>query len=399
MNEFLNRVVVVSAVRTGIGAFGGALKDIEAVELGAASIREALGRCDIDGGDVDEVLMGQVCTAGCGPNPARIAGMKAQLPCEVPAMTVNKVCGSGLKSIVLGAQAIMIGAAKIVVAGGMESMTRAPYLAPNNRWGKRMGHGQLVDVMIRDGLWEYFHDCHMGQTAETLAEQYAISRREQDRYACLSQTRCQNALRRGVFDDEIIPVTIPQRKGEPVCFRTDEHPRDNVTIESLAKLKPAFREDGTVTAGNASGINDAAAAVVLMDEATAVGRGLKPMAFVRWFASVGVEPMIMGIGPARAIEKLLMQTGMSLDEIDLLEVNEAFAAQTLAVGAELGWDEAKVNVNGGAIALGHPLGASGTRISVTLLHEMQRRRVRLGISALCIGGGMGIAMLFERPPE
>jgi len=399
MNEFLNRVVVASAVRTAIGSFGGALKDIEAPELGAASIREALGRCDVDGADVDEVLMGQVYTAGCGPNPARIAAMKASLPCEVPAMTVNKVCGSGLKTIALGAQAIMTGAAKIVVAGGMENMSRAPYLAPNNRWGQRMGHGQLVDVMIRDGLWEYFHDCHMGQTAETLAEQYAICRREQDRYACCSQRRCQEARRRGLFDDEIVPVTVPQRKGEPVCFGTDEHPRDDVTIELLAKLNPAFRDGGTVTAGNSSGINDAAAAVVLVDEATAAGRGLQPMAFVRGFVSVGVEPMIMGIGPARAIEKLLVQTGVSLGEIDLLEVNEAFAAQTLAVGVELGWDEAKVNVNGGAIALGHPLGASGARISVTLLHEMRRRGVRLGISALCIGGGMGIAMLFERPGE
>ena len=278
-------------------------------------------------------------------------------------------------------------------------MSRAPYLAPNNRWGQRMGHGQLVDVMIRDGLWDYFHDCHMGQTAETLAEQYGIGRLEQDRHASRSQRRCQEARERGLFDDEIVPVTVPQRKGEPVCFGTDEHPRDDVTVELLAKLNPAFRDDGTVTAGNSSGINDAAAAVVLVDEATAAGRGLQPMAFVRGFASVGVEPMIMGIGPAKAIEKLLVQTGVSLDEIDLLEVNEAFAAQTLAVGAELGWDEEKVNVNGGAIAMGHPLGASGARISVTLLHEMRRRGVGLGISALCIGGGMGIAMLFERPGE
>ena len=399
MVELPNRVVIVSAVRTAIGSLGGSLKDIEAVELGAVAIRGALEACGVDGGDVDEVLMGQVYTAGCGPNPARIAAMKASLPCEVPAMTVNKLCGSGLKSAALGAQAIMTGAAKIVVAGGMESMTAAPYLVPNGRWGQRMGHGQLVDVMIRDGLQDYFHDCHMAQTAENLAGQYAISRRDQDRYACLSQTRCQEARQRGLFDDEIVPVTVPQRKGEPICFRTDEHPRDGVTVELLAKLKPAFRDDGTVTAGNASGINDAAAAMVLMDEATAADRGLQPLAFVRGFVSVGVEPMIMGIAPAKAIKKLLGQAGLSLAEIDLLEVNEAFAAQTLAVGKELDWDEAKVNVNGGAIALGHPLGASGTRISVTLLHEMRRRGCRLGISALCIGGGMGIAMLLERPPE
>jgi len=399
MTELPNRVVVASAVRTAVGSFGGALKDVEAVELGAVAIREALGRCAVDGGDVDEVLMGQVYTGGCGPNPARIAAMKASLPCEVPAMTVNKVCGSGLKSVALGAQAIVTGAAKIVVAGGMENMSRTPYLVPYGRWGKRMGHGQLVDLMFRDGLWDYFHDCHMGQTAEYLADQYAISRREQDRYACLTQTRCQAARRRRLFDDEIVPVTVAQRKSRAVSFETDEHPRDDVTVESLAKLKPAFRDDGTVTAGNASGISDAAAAIVLMDEAAAAGHGLRPMAFVRGFTSVGLEPMMMGMGPAKAIERLLARTGLSLGEIDLLEVNEAFAAQMLAVGKALGWDEAKVNVNGGAIALGHPLGASGTRISVTLLHEMQRRGSRLGISALCIGGGMGIAMLFERPSE
>ena len=399
MTDLPDRVVVASAVRTAIGSFGGALKDVEATELGAVAIREALARCGVGGGDVDEVLMGHVYTAGCGPNPARIAAMKASLPCEVPATTVNKVCGSGLKTIALGVQAIMTGAAKTVVAGGMESMSRAPYLTPGHRWGERMGHGELVDVMIRDGLWDCFNDYHMAQTAENLAEQYAISRQEQDRYACLSQTRCREARERELFNDEIVPVTVPQRRGDSMSFRIDEHPRDNVTVGSLAKLKPAFRPDGTITAGNASGINDAAAAVVLMDAATADAKGAGPMAFVRDFVSVGVDPAIMGIGPARAIEKLLTRTGLSLDEIDLLEVNEAFAAQTLAVGKELDWDEAKVNVNGGAVALGHPLGASGTRISVTLLHEMARRGSRLGISALCIGGGMGIAMLFERPSE
>jgi acetyl-CoA C-acetyltransferase len=341
--------------------------------------------------------MGQVYTAGLGPNPARIAAVKAHLPHEVPATTINKVCGSGLKTIALGAQAIMTGAAKVVVAGGMESMSRAPYLAQANRWGQRMGHGELVDVMIRDGLWDSFYDCHMAETAENLAAEYGVSREDQDRYACLSQARCRQALDRGAFADEIVPVSVPQRKGDPIVFDRDEHPRPDVTPESLAALKPAFRPDGTVTAGNASGINDGAAAVVLMDEAVAGELGLEAMAFVSGFASVGVDPRVMGIAPAGAIRKLLDRAGVSLEEVDLLEVNEAFAAQVLAVAGELAWDPDRVNVNGGAIALGHPLGASGTRITVSLLHEMARRDSRLGLSALCIGGGMGIAMLFERP--
>ena len=331
MKRSNDRVVVVSAVRTAIGAFGGALKDIEAAELGRVVVREALNHCQVQGPEVDEVLMGQVYTAGQGPNPARIAALQAGLPYEVPATTVNKVCGSGLKCIALGAQAIVTGAAKIVVAGGMESMSRTPYLLPNNRWGQRMGHGQLVDMMIKDGLWDCFYDCHMAETAENLAASYSISRDEQDRYACLSQNRCQQARERNVFDDEIAPVTVPQSKREPAVFRNDEHPRDNVTLESLSKLKPAFRKDGTVTAGNASGINDGAAAVVLTSEAEADKRGLQPMAFVRGFVSVGVDPKIMGIAPAKAIPKLLDQAGLSLDQIDILEVIDAFAAQILAV--------------------------------------------------------------------
>ena len=397
MKRSSDRVAVVSAVRTAIGTFGGTLKDIEATELGSIVVRESLNRCKVQGPEVDEVLMGQVYTAGMGANPARIAAVQAGLPYEVPATTVNKVCGSGLKSIALGAQAIMTGAAKTVVAGGMENMSLTPYLLPSNRWGHRMGHEQLVDVMIKDGLWDYFCDFHMAETAENLAASYSISRDDQDRYACLSQDQCRQARQRGIFDEEIVPVRVRQSKKEPSLFGNDEHPRDNVTLDSLNKLKPAFRKDGTVTAGNASGINDGAAAVVLASEAEASKRGLGPMAFVRGFVSVGVDPKIMGIGPAIAIPKLLDQAGLSLNQIDILEVNEAFAAQILAVGKELDWDQSKVNVNGGAIALGHPLGASGTRISVTLLHEMQRRSSRYGISALCIGGGMGIAMLFERP--
>ena len=390
--------VVVSAVRTAVGDFGGALKDIASTELGSTVIRAALDRCGLRGTDVDEVIMGQVYVAGVGPNPARIAALGAGLPHEVPAMTVNKVCGSGLKSIALGAQAVAAGAARVIVAGGMESMSRAPYLMPNNRWGARMGHGKLVDVMIHDGLWDPFYDCHMAETAENLARHYSISREEQDRYAARSQTRCQKARQQSLFTGQIVPVTVPQRKGEPIEFAADEHPRDDVTPESLAKLGPAFRSDGTVTAGNASGINDAAAAVVLISEEDAKARGLKPLMIVRAAVSVGVDPKIMGIGPAMAIRKLLQQAGMSLDQIDLLEVNEAFASQTLAVARELDWDDARVNVNGGAIALGHPLGASGTRITVTLAHEMQRRNSRWGLAALCIGGGMGIAVLFERQP-
>ena len=397
MSTSRHRAVVVSAVRTAIGRFGGALKDIEATELGGLVIREALTRCAVEPAAVDEVLMGQVYTAGAGPNPARIAAINAGLPYEVPATTINKVCGSGLKTIALGAQAIMTGAAEVIVAGGMESMSRTPYLVPAGRWGQRMGHGQLIDVMLRDGLWDCFYDFHMAATAENLAAQYQIPRAEQDRYACLSQNRCQRARRDKLFDAEIVPVAVPQRKGEPMSFDADEHPREDVTAESLSRLEPAFSEDGTVTAGNASGINDCAAAVVLMDEAAAQRQGAEPLAVVSDFASAGVDPKIMGIGPAKAIDKLLARTGQALGEIDLLEINEAFAAQTLAVGRELGWDEARVNVNGGAIALGHPLGASGTRITVTLLHEMARRECRWGLSSLCIGGGMGIAMLLERP--
>jgi acetyl-CoA C-acetyltransferase len=411
MQRQKDRVAIVSAVRTAIGAFGGALKDHDAPHLGSLVVREALQRCELEGrrlsersGQIDEVILGNVYQAGIGPNPARVAAVKAGIPYQVPAMTVNKVCGSGLKSIALAAQAIWCGSVvrsgveppNIIVAGGMESMSRAPYLLKNARWGERMGHGQLVDSMIQDGLWDCFYDCHMGITAENLAEQYGISRQEQDRFALQSQKRYKAAFETGRFKPEIVPVSVPQKKGAPLCFDRDEHPRPDISLERLAELKPAFKEGGTVTAGNASGINDGAAAVVTMSEEAALRFGCEPLAYIRGCATVGVDAKIMGIGPAYAIRKLLAQTGATLDEIDLIEVNEAFAAQTLAVGVELDWDEERVNVNGGAIALGHPLGASGARIVVTLLYEMQRHDARLGIAALCIGGGMGIAMLFER---
>jgi acetyl-CoA C-acetyltransferase len=389
-------VAITSAVRTAIGSFGGTLKDIDVSNLGSVVIKEALHRCNIEADQVDEVIMGNVYQAGIGPNPARIAAVKAGIPYEVPAMTVNMVCGSGLKAIALATQAIWSGSAGVMVAGGMENMSRAPYLIPNARWGARMGHGQFVDSMIQDGLWDCFYDYHMGMTAENLAEQYNISRADQDRFALQSQQRYKTALETDRFISEIVPVSVPQKKGASICFNQDEHPRANVTLEQLAELKPAFKENGTVTAGNASGINDGAAALVVMSGDAALKFGQKPIAYIRGFAAVGVDARIMGIGPAYAIRKLLSQTDMTLDEIDLIEVNEAFAAQTLAVFKELNCDEDRVNVNGGAIALGHPLGASGARIVVTLLYEMQRRKARFGIAGLCVGGGMGIAMLFEQ---
>ena len=391
-----HRAAVVSAARTAIGAFGGALKGSSAPFLGSVVIREALQRAATSGDQVDEVIMGNVYQAGNGPNPARVAAIKADLPYSVPAMTVNQVCGSGLKAISLAAQAIALGDADSIVAGGMESMSGAPYLITDGRWGARMGHGQLVDVMLRDGLWDCFVDCHMGNTAETLADQYQVPRTEQDRYALQSQRRYQTALQEDRFAAEIVAVPVARRKGPPVEFRTDESPRPDTSLEALAGLRPAFQQGGTITAGNASTLSDGGAAVVVMSEQRAADRGLEPLAWVGGYATVGVDPAIMGIGPAFAIRKLLAATGHTLADIDLIEVNEAFAGQVLAVGCELGWDESRVNVNGGAIAMGHPLGASGTRIAVTLLHEMRRRDARRGIAALCIGGGMGIALLLER---
>ena len=389
-------VVITAAKRTAIGTFGGTLKSVEVQELGGCAIAAVLEATGLPAASVDEVIMGSIYQGGAGPNVARRAAVAGGLPYEVPAMTVNKLCGSGLKAIALAAQSIRCGDASVVVAGGMESMSTAPYVAKAARWGERLGHGALVDMMLMDGLWDCFYDCHMGMTAENLADQYGIDRSQQDRFAWRSQDRYRRAQEAGGFAAEIAPIEVPQRKGSAVVFDVDEHPRADADMDRLAQLKPAFKENGTVTAGNASGINDAAAAAIVMSESAAGAAGLVPLAYVRATAVAGVDPMVMGIGPAHAIRKLLDKTGTDLDQVDLIELNEAFAAQALAVGRELDWDEDRVNVNGGAIALGHPIGASGARIAVTLLHEMQRRQACLGIAALCIGGGMGIATLFER---
>ncbi len=389
--------VVVSAVRTATGTFGGALREVDTQSLGSSVVQAVLARGQTDPADVDEVIMGTIYQGGLGPNVARQAAVAAGVPYDVPAMTINKLCGSGLKSIALGAQAIVTGEAEVVVAGGAENMSRVPYGLQGSRWGQRLGHGEVTDLMIMDGLWDCFYDCHMGNTAENLADQYRISREDQDRFAMRSQENYHRAHAAGLFADQIAPVMVPQRKGDPSVFDVDEHPRKDTSLERLGQLRPAFKNDGTVTAGNSSGINDGAAALLLMSGDRARRRGAAPVACARATATAGVDPRIMGIGPAPAIRKLLGKTGLTLDDIDLLEVNEAFAAQSLAVGKELDWDEARVNVNGGAIALGHAVGASGARIAVTLIHEMVRRRARRGIAALCIGGGMGIATLFEIP--
>ena len=390
------KAVIVAAVRTAIGTFGGTLSTIPAVELGAVVIREALRRAGLEPSRVDEVIMGNVLQAGLGQNPARQAAILAGLPHEVPAHTVNKVCGSGLKAVALAAQAVACGDAEVVVAGGMENMSLAPYLLEKARSGYRMGHAEMVDSMIRDGLWCAFADVHMGITAENVAERYGITREEQDAFAAASQQKAEQAITGGRFDDEIVPVTIPQRKGDPLVFNRDEHPRSGTTVEKLAALKPAFKAGGTVTAGNASGINDGAAALVLMSARRAVSLGLKPLAAIRSYAAAGVDPRYMGIGPVPSTRKALARAGLEISDLDLIEANEAFAAQSLAVARELGWDMRRVNVNGGAIALGHPIGASGARILVTLLYEMARRQARLGLATLCIGGGQGMAMVVER---
>ncbi|MCG0278620.1 MAG: acetyl-CoA C-acetyltransferase [Thermanaeromonas sp.] len=389
-------VVIVSAVRTAIGTFGGTLKDIPASELGAIVVKEALQRAGIEAGQVDEVILGNVLQAGQGQNPARQAAIKAGIPVEVPAMTINMVCGSGLRAVNLAAGMIASGEADIIVAGGIENMSQAPYALPGARWGMRMGDGQVVDIMIKDGLWDVFNDYHMGITAENLAQKYNISREEQDMFALESQKRAEKAIKEGRFREEIVPVRVPQKKGEPIEFAQDEHPRFGTTLEALAKLRPAFKKDGTVTAGNASGINDGAAGLVLTSSWKAESLGLKPLAVVRSWAAAGVDPSIMGIGPVEATRKALKRAGLTLADIDLIEANEAFAAQCLAVVKELELDLNKTNVNGGAIALGHPIGASGARILVTLLYEMQRRGSRYGLATLCVGGGMGVATIVER---
>ncbi|MDR6358393.1 acetyl-CoA C-acetyltransferase [Pseudomonas psychrotolerans] len=389
-------VVIVAATRTAVGSFQGSLANVPAVELGATVIRALLEQTGVAPTQVDEVILGQVLTAGAGQNPARQAAVKAGLPHEVPALTLNKVCGSGLKAVQLAAQAIRCGDAEIVIAGGMENMSLAPYVLPKVRSGLRLGHAELVDSMISDGLWDAFNDYHMGQTAENLVEKYQLSREAQDAFAARSQQRAAAAVESGRFREEITPVAIPQRKGEPLAFDTDEGIRADTTAEGLARLRPAFAKDGSVTAGNASSLNDGAAAVLVMSVAKAKALGLEPLAHIAAYASAGVDPAIMGIGPVSATRKTLEKAGWQLGDLDLIEANEAFAAQALAVGQELGWDDEKVNVNGGAIALGHPIGASGCRVLVTLLHELRRREGRRGLATLCIGGGQGVALAVER---
>jgi acetyl-CoA C-acetyltransferase len=392
----MQEVVIVAATRTAIGSFQGALATVSAVDLGAAVIRQLLEQTGLDPALVDEVIFGQVLTAGAGQNPARQTAIKAGLPHAVPALTLNKVCGSGLKALHLGAQAIRCGDAEVIIAGGQENMSLSNYVMPGARTGLRMGHAKVIDTMISDGLWDAFNDYHMGITAENLVDKYAISREAQDAFAAASQQKAVAAIEAGRFVDEITPILIPSRKGEPVAFATDEQPRAGTTAESLAKLKPAFKKDGSVTAGNASSLNDGAAAVLLMSAAKAKALGLPVLAKIAAYANAGVDPAIMGIGPVSATQRCLAKAGWQLSDLDLIEANEAFAAQALAVGKELDWDASKVNVNGGAIALGHPIGASGCRVLVSLLHEMLKRDAKKGLATLCIGGGQGVALALQR---
>ena len=390
-------IVIASACRTAIGSFGGTLKNTPAVELGATVIKEAVNRAGLKPEQVDEVIFGNVLQAGLGQNPARQAALKAGLPETSAAFTVNIVCGSGLKSVALAAGLIQAGDADIIVAGGMENMSLAPYAMPAARWGARMFNTNMVDIMVNDGLWDAFNNYHMGITAENVAEQWGLTREMQDEFALASQQKAEAAIKAGKFKDEIVPVMIPQKKGDPVAFDTDEFPRFGCTIEALAKLKPAFKKDGgTVTAGNASGINDSAAAVVVMTKEKAEELGIKPLATIVSYATGGVDPKIMGTGPIPASRKAMEKAGLTIKDIDLIEANEAFAAQSLAVAHDLEFDMDKVNVNGGAIALGHPIGASGCRILVTLLYEMQKRDSKLGLATLCIGGGQGQALIVKR---
>ncbi len=390
----MSEVVIASAARTPVGAFSGGLSSVPASYLGTVAIKEAMNRAGVSPEDVDEAIMGQILTAGTGQNPARQAAMDAGIPQEKTAYQINQLCGSGLRTVALGYQAIRNGDSKIVVAGGQESMSQAPHCA-HLRDGTKMGDVKFVDTMIKDGLWDAFNGYHMGNTAENIARQWQLTRDEQDEFAARSQQKAEAAQSAGRFKEEIVPVTIKTRKGE-IVIDTDEHPKHGTTAESLAKLRPAFDKEGTVTAGNASGINDGAAAVVLMSAEDAEARGIRPLARIVSWATCGVDPAIMGTGPIPASRKALEKAGWTVDDLDLVEANEAFAAQALAVNKDLGWDTDKVNVNGGAIALGHPIGASGARVLVTLLHEMQKRDAKKGLATLCIGGGMGIAMCVER---
>jgi acetyl-CoA C-acetyltransferase len=388
-------VVIVSAVRTALGNFNGSLKNISAPELGATVIKGALEQAGVKPEQVDEVILGNVLQAGLGQNPARQAAINAGIPESVSSMTINKLCGSGLKAVHLATQAIIAGDAEIVVAGGMENMSQAPFLLKNGRDGFKMGDQKLIDSLLEDGLHCAFNHYHMGMTAENLCEKYGLTREEQDTFAAWSQEKAVQAIEAGKFRDEIVPVVIPQRKGEPLIFDTDEYPKKGTTAEKLARLRPAFKKDGSVTAGNASGINDGAAAVVVMSKKKADELGLKPLVTIKANASAGVDPRIMGIGPVPAVKKVLEKAAVSLEEIELIEANEAFAAQSLAVDKELHFNKDILNVNGGAIALGHPIGASGARVLVTLIHEMKRRKAKTGLATLCIGGGQGVATIVE----
>ncbi len=391
----MEEVVIVGAVRTAIGKFSGSLAKVSASDLGAIVIRELLAKSGVKADLVSEVILGQVLTAGVGQNAARQAAIKAGLPHMIPAMTINKVCGSGLKAAMLGAQAILNGDSDFVIAGGQESMSMSNHVLPGSRDGFRMGDAKMIDTMIVDGLWDVYNQYHMGVTAENVAAEYAVTRAEQDEFAAASQQKAEAAMKAGRFNDEIAAVEVPSRKG-PVVFNTDEYPRAGTTAESLGGLKPAFKKDGTVTAGNASGINDGAAVVMLTSARKAKELGLRPLAKIKAFSSAGVDPKFMGMGPVPASKRCLARAGWEPKDLDLMEINEAFAAQAIAVNRQMGWDTSKVNVNGGAIALGHPIGASGCRILVTLLHEMQKRDAKKGLASLCIGGGMGVALAVER---
>jgi acetyl-CoA C-acetyltransferase len=392
----MTEVVIAGAVRTAIGKFGGTIAKTSAPELGATVIRALLARASLKPEQISEVILGQVLTAGSGQNPARQSLIKAGLPAAIPAMTINKVCGSGLKAVMLAAQAVHCGDAEIVIAGGQENMSAAPHVLLGSRDGFRMGDAKLIDSMIVDGLWDVYNQYHMGVTAENVAKQYSISRSQQDEFAAASQQKAEAAQKAGKFKDEITPVEIPQRKGEPIAFASDEFIRPGTTAEQLSGLKPAFAKDGGVTAGNASGINDGAAAVLVTSAGRARELGLKPLATIKAFASSGVDPSVMGMGPVPASRRCLEKAGWKPADLDLMEINEAFAAQACAVNKEMGWDTSRINVNGGAIALGHPIGASGCRVLVTLLYEMARRDARKGLASLCIGGGMGVALAVER---
>jgi len=393
----MREVVIVGAARTPIGSFGGSLKGVPTRKLGAIAIKAAIERAGIKPEQVDEVIMGCVLQGGLGQNVSRQMALDAGLPVEIPTMTINKVCGSGLRAVELAAQIIKAGDAEIVVAGGAENMSATGYAVPAARWGARMNNTQMVDMMVNDGLWDAFNGYHMGITAENVAEQWGLTREELDAFAVASQQKAEAAVKSGRFKDEIVPVEIPQRKGDPIVFDTDEYPKFGASLEKMAKLKPAFKKDGIVTAANASGINDAGAALVVMSKEKADELGLKPLCTIKGYASAGVDPSIMGVGPIPSSRKALEKAGVTVDELDLIEANEAFAAQSLAVGRDLGFDPEKLNVNGGAIAIGHPIGASGARILISLIYEMQKREdAKLGLATLCIGGGMGTAVVVEK---